>query len=344
METYHAVMRRLLRAEPLDRALAARWMGELMDGSETGVRAAAVLSALAAKGETVDELVGFAQAMRARATPVRAEGPLVDTCGTGGSGLPTGNTSTLSAFVLAGAGVRVAKHGNRSASGRCGSSDVLERLGVAIALDSAQAEALLEELGFAMLFAPLHHPAMRHVAPVRKDLGFRTVFNLLGPLCNPAGARRQVLGVSEAGHGPRLAAALLELGAERALIVHGEDGGDEVSLSGATRAWWIEDGAVEEQTLRPADAGLEEVAPEALTGGDPDVNARLFEAVLDDGEAALPATRHVLLNAAAGLRVAGRARTLAEGYRRASESHGAGATREAFDAYRGATRRLAEDA
>jgi len=167
METYHAVMRRLLRAEPLDRALAARWMGELMDGSETGVRAAAVLSALAAKGETVDELVGFAQAMRARATPVRAEGPLVDTCGTGGSGLPTGNTSTLSAFVLAGAGVRVAKHGNRSASGRCGSSDVLERLGVAIALDSAQAEALLEELGFAMLFAPLHHPAMRHVAPVR---------------------------------------------------------------------------------------------------------------------------------------------------------------------------------
>jgi anthranilate phosphoribosyltransferase len=342
MSAFAESMARLLRGEDLPRAQAEQVMDDCMGGALEAPQIAALLTALAAKGVRSAELAGFAAAMRRAATPVRSGGGLVDTCGTGGSGLPTTNTSTLCAFVLAAAGVPVAKHGNRASSGRCGSMDVLEELGVAIELGPEQAEELLADQGIAFLFAPLYHPAMRHVAPVRRSLGFRTVFNFLGPLCNPAGARRQLLGVSDPSMAPRMARALAGLDSERVLVVWGEDGLDELSLGAPTRTWELVDGELLEGRLTPEELGLEPVPFEALAGGGRADNARLFRAILAGKERG-PRADHLALNAGAALVVAGRAGDVAEGIEQARELVASGAVLARFEAYREASRALAGD-
>ncbi len=339
MSAFGGVMDRLLGGEDLPRADAEAVMDECMGGELEPAQVAALLTALAAKGVRSAELAGFAAAMRRAATPVRSGGGLVDTCGTGGSGLPTTNTSTLCAFVLAAAGVPVAKHGNRASSGRCGSMDVLEELGVAIEVGPDSAAELLAEQGIAFLFAPLYHPAMRHVAPVRRALGFRTVFNFLGPLCNPAGARRQLLGVSDPAMAPRMARALAGLDSERALVVWGEDGLDELSLGAPTRTWEVVDGELVEGRLTPEELGLEPAPFEALAGGERAENARLFHAVLA-GEERGPRADHLALNAGAALVVAGRAADVVEGIGRARELIASGAVLDRFEGYRDASRAL----
>ncbi len=342
MSTYSAAMERLLAHRDLPRSQAEDLMRQSLGGDLEPTQIAALLTALAVKGVSTAELAGFACAMRAAATgvDVASPGEAVDTCGTGGSGLATTNTSTLCAFVLAGAGVPVVKHGNRASTGRCGSMDVLEELGVAIDLGPREAAGLLEGTGIAFLFAPRFHPAMRHVAPVRKTLGFRTVFNFLGPLCNPAGVGRQLLGVSDAGMAPRMAEALAELGCQRALVVRGEDGLDEISLGAPTRTWEITREGLREGQLNPEDVGLARADLAAFAGGDRAENARRFLDVLS-GEDRGPRADHLVLNAGAALYVAGRAVDVADGVARAREVLRRGDAAACFERYRTATRALA---
>ncbi len=344
MSTYTATMMNLMSGCDLARPQAEELMQQCLAGDLEPAQVAAWLTALTLKGVTVDELTGFVAAMREAAAPLplgtTTPGDLMDTCGTGGSGLPTTNTSTLCAFVLAAAGVPVVKHGNRASTGRCGSMDVLEELGVAIEFGPSRAATLLAGTGIALLFAPRFHPAMRHVAPVRRALGFRTVFNFLGPLCNPAGSCRQLLGVSDAAMAPRMASVLAELGCPRALVVRGEDGLDELSLSAPTRTWEVVDGELREGRLDPRDVGLGPAPFEAVAGGDRADNARRFMAVLR-GEERGPLADHLSLNAGAALAVAGRVGDVAEGVAMARALLDSGAALARFEAYRDATRALA---
>ncbi len=337
MRAYQLAMKKMVGGADLDDAEAEAVMAEMMDGALEPPQIGAFLGALATKGETADELTGLARTMRARAVKVPVAGPMLDTCGTGGSGLPTTNTSTMCAFVVAAGGVRVAKHGNRSSTGRCGSADVLDHLGVKIDLGPKQVARLIEEQGIAFMLAPLYHPAMRHAGPVRRVLGFRTAFNFLGPLANPAGVQRQLLGVSDKKRAPLLADALLRLGAERALLVHGFDGLDELTLSGATHAWEVVDGEVIERTLTPADAGLEPVPASAIAeGGDVHRNGGLFTDVLQGRETG-GLRDLVALNAGAAFWVAGAVDDLAAGVARARELLADGKAWSTFEAYRDAT-------
>jgi anthranilate phosphoribosyltransferase len=262
----------------------------------------------------------------------------VDTCGTGGSGLDTVNTSTLVAFALAARGIPVAKHGNRASSGRCGSFDVLERMGVPIDLSPSACAALLERERLAFLFAPSFHPAMRRVGPVRRQLGFRTVFNLLGPLCNPAGVGRQLLGVSDVRRAPSMVRSLAALDCRRALVVCGEDGLDELSLCAPTRLWVLEEGRVREKRIRPEDFGLRTVRFDRIAGGSPHENARHFEKLLDGGRDDLPRRQHLALNVAAGLFVAGEVHDIADGLPLAFDLLDSGRLRKTFERYRTAAR------
>jgi anthranilate phosphoribosyltransferase len=289
----------------------------------------AFLVAFRMKGETPEEIAAAASVMRRRATPVRV--PLnrvvLDTCGTGGDGAGTFNLSTAAALVVAGSGdVTVAKHGNRSVSSRSGSADVLAASGVDVEAPLHVVERCLEELYIGFLFAPLLHQAMRHVAPVRREVGIRSVFNLLGPLANPARAPRQLLGVYARELVPVVARTLAYLGSERALVVHGEDGLDEVSPSGPTHAAWVEGGTVRELTLTPEQAGLARIPAEAIRGGEAADNARLLACVLGGEPGAL--RQAVLLNAGAAFWVAGVADSLAEGVQRASASIDSGAAQQ----------------
>lgn len=289
----------------------------------------AFLVAFRMKGETPAEIAAAAAVMRRRATPVRVPpGRVVlDTCGTGGDGAGTFNLSTAAALVVAGTGqVTVAKHGNRSVSSRSGSADVLAAAGVNVEAPLAVVERCLEELCIGFLFAPLLHQAMRHVAPIRREVGIRSVFNLLGPLANPARAPRQLLGVYASSLVPVVAQTLAQLGSERALVVHGEDGLDEVSPSGPTRAAWVEGGTVREFTLTPEEAGVERIRRDAIRGGEAADNAKLLTRVLEGELGAL--RQAVLLNAGAALWVAGVADTLREGVRQAGRSIDSGAARE----------------
>ena len=345
MSAYSTSMERLLAGRDLTRAQAEELMHRCLGGDLQPVQVAALLTALSVKGVDTAELTGFAAAMRDAATPldlpavVSTPTELLDTCGTGGSGMPTTNTSTLCAFVLAAAGVKVVKHGNRASSGQCGSMDVLEQLGVAIDLGPAEATTLLSRTGIALLFAPRFHPAMRHVAPVRRSLGFRTVFNFLGPLCNPVGACRQLLGVSDLSMAPRMAAVLAELGCRRALVVRGEDGLDEISLASPTRTWELVDGELNEGQLLPEDVGLARAPFQAIAGGDREENARRFMAVLG-GEERGPLADHLALNAGAALHVAGRADDISDGVARARELLQRGDALARFEVYREAARDL----
>lgn len=298
-------------------------LAEIMEGRGSEAQIAAFLIALRAKGETVPELVGLARTMRELAAEVEVDPEgLVDTAGTGG-GPATYNVSTTAALIAAGAGCRVAKHGNRSATSKCGSADLLEALGVSIELTPEQVATCIDELGFGFMFAPRHHAATRHVVPVRKELGVRTIFNLLGPLTNPAGARRQLLGVADRSYQETIAEALIGLGCERALVVSGDDGLDELSLSGRTRVIEVSDGGTEEWFADPAELGLEPAPIEAVAGGEPDANAAVVRGVLA-GEAG-PALDLALLNAGAAILVAGGAEDLAAGIERARESVAGGA-------------------
>jgi anthranilate phosphoribosyltransferase len=285
-------------------------MGAVMDGEATPAQLAALLVALRMRGETVEELAGFAQAMRDRVLRVEAPEGTVDTCGTGGDGSGTFNISTAAALVVAAAGVPVAKHGNRAITSASGSADVLDALGVRIDHDAASAGEALRELGFAFLFAPGFHPAMRHAGPTRREIGVRTAFNLLGPLTNPAGARRQVVGVADPAAAPRLAAVLHLLGTERSLVVGGQ-GLDELPLDGTGVAYDVTPAGVERREIDAADAGLARASSSSLAGGTPQDNAAIIEAVLR-GE---PGARRdvVLLNAGAAFVAAGRAETIEEG-------------------------------
>src|SRR4029077_16852663 len=287
---------RLVRCENLTEDEAASAFEEIMRGDATPVQIAGFLVALRMKGETVDEITGFARAARAVATPIEIAGALLDTCGTGGSALATFTISTLSAIVAAPSGAKVAKHGNRAASSMCGSADVLEQLGVKIDLGPEGVARCVEEAGIGFLFAPVFHPSFRFAGVPRRELGLRTVFNVLGPLCNPAGARYQALGVADGSTAGKMAEVLMRLGVERAIVFHAGEGVDELSVSSPSHAIEI-DGARKEYELDPLTLGLPRAPVESMRGGGPDENARIALEVLDGAKG--PRRDAVLLNAAA---------------------------------------------
>jgi anthranilate phosphoribosyltransferase len=296
---------------------------EIMEGRASEVQTAAFLISLRAKGETVSELVGLARTMRSLAAHVEIDEPaLLDTAGTGG-GPTTFNISTTAALIAAGAGCKVAKHGNRSATSRSGSADVLEALGVDIELSPDEVATCIDDVGFGFMFAPKHHKAMAHVVPVRKDLGVRTIFNFLGPLTNPAGASAHLLGVSDRGYQEIIADALLQLGCLRALVVSADDGIDELSIASRTRVIEVADGGTEEWFVEPSDLDLQGAPLDAIPGGEPADNAAVVRSVLE-GETG-PAREVSRLNAGAAIFVAGGATDLAEGVTKASEAIDSGA-------------------
>jgi anthranilate phosphoribosyltransferase len=302
---------------------ASAVLSEIMEGRADPVQTGAFLIALRAKGETVPEVVGLARTMRGLAAPVNANrDDLVDTCGTGG-GPSTFNISTTAALVAAGAGCAVAKHGNRSYTTKCGTADVLEALGVKIELDPEQVGHCIDEVGFGFMFAPKYHTAMKHVVPARKALGVRTIFNFLGPLTNPAGAQRQLLGIADRHYQETMAEALIGLGSERALVVSGEDGLDELSLSARTRVIEVADGRTAEWFVEPGQFGLAPVELERVAGGTPEENAAVTRRVLAGSSG--PHRDLVLLNAAAALYVGGLAADLSEGVAKAAEAIDSGA-------------------
>lgn len=319
-------------------------MTAIMSGEATPAQVAGFAVALRMKGETPEEVAGLARAMRRHA--VKVEPPagrrVVDTCGTGGDRTHSINVSTGAAFVAAGAGLTVAKHGNRSVSSQTGSADVLEALGVRLDLTPEEVRRCLEEVGVAFFFAPAFHPAMRHAAQPRRELGIRTFFNILGPLTNPAGARFQLVGVYEPRLVELVAQALGRLGVERALVVHGLDGMDEISLSGPTLAAWVEGGEVRRLTIEPSELGLAPVPLEAIRGDGPATNARILQEVLA-GERHGPHRDVVLLNAAGVLWASGAASSLAEGLELARETVDSGAAYERVQALVAFCRRLAAE-
>jgi anthranilate phosphoribosyltransferase len=323
------LLEQLRRHEDLTSDQAAEVMGQIMDGNALPSTIAALLMGLALKGERPAELVGFASAMRDRAVKLGATyDDVFDTCGTGGDGAHTFNVSTAAALVVAGAGVRVAKHGNRAVSSQCGSADVFEALGVRLDASHAVVEKALAA-GCAFFFAPTWHPSMRHAGPTRRELGVRTAFNLLGPLTNPAGARRQIVGVSRPEHTALIARALGALGAERAWVVHGAGGLDELSTLGHTKVSELKDGTVNTFYVHPFDVSLPQATIADLAGGTAAENAALIERLLG-GERG-PRRDIVLLNAAAGLLIAGRVASLQEGVAAAAASLDGGGARRALD-------------
>jgi len=328
----------LANRQSLSEDQTAEVFGVVMNGEATPAQIGALLMGLRAKGETADELAGATRALRNAMVRVTAtQNHLVDTCGTGGGNVPTFNISTVAALVTAGAGAVVPKHGNRSFTSRCGSADVLEALGVRIVLDAPSASRVLNEARVVFLFAPNFHPAMKHVGAVRRELGTPTLMNLVGPLANPAGVRRQVIGVADPDRAAIVAEALVRLGAEHALVVHGRIGMDEISPHGVTDVWEVKDGAVRSWEIDPERfrLGIKDVGE--LQGGEPAANAERLERILGNGSADPSGLAAVLLNAGAAIYVAGIAASLAEGIGRAREVVASGAARAALDRLRKAT-------
>jgi anthranilate phosphoribosyltransferase len=315
-----AAIRKLAHGAALTAGEATAAFDAVMAGEATTAQVAALLVALRVKGETPAEVAGAARALRSAMIVLPAESPetLVDTCGTGGGSIPTFNISTAAALLAAGAGVRIAKHGNRSFTSQCGSADVLEALGVGIEVSPDVMAAALRDAGIVFMFAPLMHPAMRHVGPVRRELAIPTVMNIVGPLANPAAAGRQVIGVADEQRLPLLAAALQELGTVHALVVHGR-GMDEISPLGPTRVLEIRGGECREWTLDPADHGYRDLGADALEGGGPAQNAAIVTAVLE-GKGNGAASAAVVLNAGAAIYVSGLEPTMARGVERARDA------------------------
>jgi anthranilate phosphoribosyltransferase len=346
-------VRALVERRDLSRIEAAAAMEAIMTGSATNAQIAAFLTALRMKGETVEELIGFAQVMRQKVVRIRTRPHevaaltgtdremLIDTCGTGGDATGTFNVSTATAFVVAGAGLRVAKHGNRSVSSLCGSADVVEALGVSLDLTPQKVGRCVDEVGIGFLYAPLLHTAMKHVMPARREMGIRTVFNMLGPLTNPAGANAQVIGVYSPALTEPLARVLAELGTVRAFVVHGSDNLDEISNTGESRVSEVREGAVRTFTVRPEDFGLPRASIRELQGGDREQNAQIIRALLE-GEPG-PRRDIVLMNAAAALVAGARARELKEGVALAARSIDGGAARARLQALVALTQRLAQE-
>jgi len=324
-----AHLHRVADGHSLTCAEALDAMRIILSGEATPAQIAGLLVALRMKGETVEEVVGFARAMRemaAKVDPGPLDGPLLDTCGTGGDGAATFNISTVAAFVVAGAGAHVAKHGNRSISSRCGSADLLERMGIRVAVAPELSARAIREVGIGFLFAPAIHTAMKYAQPVRRELRMRTVFNLLGPLTNPAGATAQLVGAPSAHAAELMAGALAALGLERGYVVHGSDGMDEITTTGPTLAFEVLRGEVRRHTFTPESFGVQRAEPGALAGGDPDENCRIARAVLE-GETG-PRRDIVLVNASAALVACGKARDFTEGVALAAQSIDSGAARD----------------
>ena len=346
-------LRALVERRDLSRIEAAGAMEAIMSGAATDVQIAAFLTALRMKGETVEELIGFAQVMREKVVKVRTRGSdlvgatgtdremLIDTAGTGGDASGTFNVSTATAFVVAGAGLKVAKHGNRSMSSLCGSADVVETLGIKIELSPVKIARCVEEVGIGFLYAPLLHTAMKHVMTARREMGVRTVFNLLGPLTNPAGANAQVIGVSSEAFTEPLARVLAELGTLRAFVVHGADGLDEISNTGPSRISEVREGSVRNATVRPEDFGVALASIQDLRGGDREENALIIRQILS-GEAG-PRRDIVLINAAAALVVGGLTRDLKEGVGLAARSIDSGAAAKKLAGLIALSQRLAAE-
>jgi anthranilate phosphoribosyltransferase len=322
----HDALAALAARRALSEAQAHAAFGAVMRGEATAAQIAALLMGLRVKGETAEEVAGAARALREAMLRVEAHGThLVDTCGTGGGTVPTFNISTAAAFVAAGAGAAVAKHGNRSFTSRCGSADVLEALGLPVGLGPEAAARALREHGMAFLFAPNYHPAMRFVAPVRRELGIATVMNLIGPLANPAGVRRQVVGVADPQRGPVVAEALRLLGAEHALVVHARVGMDEIAPSGPSLVWEVRGGELRTWELDPETLGLASHDLADLEGGDPPQNAKRVRRLLAEPARDTVGRATVLLNAGAALYVAGLADSVAQGTQRAAAALDEGA-------------------
>lgn len=332
MSTLKPVLDRLAGGARLNADEAAQAFATVMRGAATAAQTGALLMALRLRGETVDEVAGAATAMRAEMTAVEAPPHAIDVCGTGGDGAHTLNVSTAVAFVVAGCGIAVAKHGNRAITSKSGAADVLAALGVPVDLTPQAAAAALTANHFAFLFAPNFHPAMRHVGPVRGELGFRTLFNLLGPLANPAGVRRQLIGAPTPEAAEKIAHVLAQLGVDRAWVVTGHGGLDEISPSGPSQVFAVEDGAVAAHVIAPEDAGLPRHGLDALRGGEAAENAVALTALLVGAPGAYRDT--VILNAAAALIVAGKAASLIDGAHLAARSIDTGAARAVLAASR----------
>ncbi|MCB2128068.1 MAG: anthranilate phosphoribosyltransferase [Rhodobacteraceae bacterium] len=320
---------------PLTRDEAETAFGALFEGDATPSQMGGLLMALRTRGETVEEIAAAARVMRAKCHKVRAPEGAIDIVGTGGDGKGTLNISTATAFVVAGAGVTVAKHGNRNLSSKSGAADALTQMGVNVMIGAEGVEKVLQSCGIAFMMAPMHHPAIRHVMPTRAELGTRTVFNLLGPLTNPAGVKRQLTGAFSRDWIRPMAETLAALGSDRAWLVHGADGTDELSIAGKSWVASLEDGRVQEFELHPEEAGLPVHPFEAIMGGSPEENAAAFRALLDGARGAYRDA--VLLNAAAALLVAGKAEALPEGVERAAESIDSGAAKAKIEAMARAT-------
>jgi anthranilate phosphoribosyltransferase len=314
---------------------AARCMEELMSGTATPSQFGAYVTALRMKGETVEEIAGMAKVMREKASRIDVRGPLLDTCGTGGDESGSFNVSTCAAFIAAGAGARVAKHGNRAMTSRCGSADVLEALGAKIDLTPYQVASCIEKTGVGFMFAQAFHPAMKFVAPLRREIGIRTVFNILGPLTNPAGATHQVIGVPRPDLVEKIASVLARLGADHALVVHGEDGFDEISIGGRSIVAELLDGAVRTYTVSPEDAGLRRHDISTIIGDTPEHNAAELRQVLAGRPGAL--RDFALLNAAAALVAWESAPDLKAGVEQAAHSIDSGAAKAMLEAFIAAT-------
>jgi anthranilate phosphoribosyltransferase len=343
LNALQGAIHKLAFREPLSAEDAEAAFDVVMRGEATAVQVAALLSALRASGESSDVVAGVVRALRSTMVALSAADPegLVDTCGTGGGAIPTFNISTVAAFVAAGAGVRIAKHGNRSFTTKCGSADVLEALGVPIELPVPVMEASLRDAGIVFMFAPLMHPAMRHVGPVRRELGIPTVMNIVGPLANPARAGRQVVGVADLERAPILAGALSALGTTHAMVVYGEPGLDEVSPLGPTHVVEVRNGSTNRWTIHPADHGFKNVSREELAGSEPADNARIITAILD-GKGKAGARAATILNAAAAIYVSGVVKSYEDGVGAAKKSIDSGSAKSVLDRLRRATANAAK--
>ena len=330
---------KLVSGRSLSSEEAAQVMQQIMKSEATPAQFGAFVTALRFKGETVDEIVGLAGVMRANAVPVKVSCAVVDTCGTGGDGMGTFNISTAAAFIVAGAGLTVAKHGNRAMSSQCGSADVLEVLGVNINLDAEKVAKCLGEVGIGFMFAPMFHPTMKHAAAPRREIGIRTVFNILGPLTNPAGAKSQVLGVSEKPLVEKLARALKDLGCRHALVVHGEDGLDEITVCDETYICELKDGEVRSYTVSPEELGISRACINDIKGGTASENAAMVRDILRGGNAAR--RNAAVVNAAAALLAGDKVDSLKQGVELAREVIDKGYALEKLDQFVEISQKLA---
>jgi len=314
------ILSKLIQKQNLTTQESQNLMRKIMSNKIINVQKSAILTALSIKGETINEIAGMAKAMRKISKKVPIKNPLLDTCGTGGSTLPRLNVSTASAFILAACGVRIAKHGNRSSSGRCGSFDLLEGLGAKIELKPNKVAKTIKKTNLGFMFAPLYHPAMKHVILVRKKLGIRTVFNILGPLTNPAGAKYQILGISDPNLGFKMIKVLKALGTKRALIVYGEDGLDEITLTSPTKVWELNDEKkIKKYQIKPADFGLKQVNFDKIKGGKIKYNTKAIRDILT-GTNTGPQRDLVVLNAGAGLYIYGKTKSIKQGIKLAEQA------------------------